>query len=506
MKQFIKKLKTYIDTHHPVIYLESLYELEVDDIILELSKKTKSSIMEYSHGRVSVYTDTGSKKYLDSISLADFLDKRLKDDFPKRFIVIKDIHKHLSESPSNEATDVLFRLKNLIYKIVKSDGASETTIFIVAPTLSIPVEISQFVTVFTVMPPSDEEIMGIINGFESKHSAGVDSIIDEDFKKEIVSRLKGLSRYEIKKILALALANDGHINKDDIQLIASEKGQMVKKSAILEMIEVKAKPDSLAGLQNLKAWIGKKSKIFERLAEAKTKKIDPPKGVMLVGLPGCGKSLSAEVIAAIMKTPLLRLDMGKLLGKYVGESEENMRRAIHLAEAVSPCVLWIDEIEKAFVGVSGDSGGSDVSKRMFGSFLTWMQEKTSPVFVVATANDITSLPPELLRKGRFDELFSVALPNKDEREGIFAVHLKKRDADSNIDKKRLAELSEGFIGAEIESVVKDALEEAFIDQKQFNTALLERITKELKPMSKSQKAKIDSYNQKIKELDIKSAS
>ncbi len=503
MGSLVEEIKEYIDTYHPVIYIESLDEIEADSVVKELAEKcNKRTVFEYSHKYMFEYKNGIKIRLQKEVDVSKFLDNRLTSDTKKQFIVLKDIHKYLIGDTSAESANLILSLKNLVYKIVEDDGKSENTIFIISPILAIPPEIAKFITVFKPKSPDEQVIASVIDAFCKTQEIQ----IQQSVKQEIINRLKGLSGYEINKILALALYRDGRINQEDFDLISKQKSQMVMKNGVLEMIEVKAKPDSLAGLQNLKYWIGKKSKIFERLAEAKTKKIDPPKGVMLVGLPGCGKSLSAEVIAAIMKTPLLRLDMGKLLGKYVGESEENMRRAIHLAEAVSPCVLWIDEIEKAFVGVSGDSGGSDVSKRMFGSFLTWMQEKTSPVFVVATANDITSLPPELLRKGRFDELFSVALPNKDEREGIFAVHLKKRDADSGIDKKRLAELSEGFIGAEIESVVKDALEEAFIDQKQFNTALLERITKELKPMSKSQKAKIDSYNQKIKELDIKSAS
>jgi SpoVK/Ycf46/Vps4 family AAA+-type ATPase len=184
-------------------------------------------------------------------------------------------------------------------------------------------------------------------------------------------------------------------------------------------------------------------------------------------VPGCGKSLNAKAAAKLFEVPLLRLDLGRLMGKYVGESESNMRNAIALAEAISPCVLWIDEIEKAFAGIGGEGGGAEVTTRLFGNFLTWMQEKESPTFVVATANDITKLPPELLRKGRFDEIFYVELPDEGEREKIFKIHIgKRRKQDlSSIDIKQLVAKTEGFSGADIEGVVKDAVETAFADQK-----------------------------------------
>ncbi len=189
-----------------------------------------------------------------------------------------------------------------------------------------------------------------------------------------------------------------------------------------------------------------------------------PKGLLIAGVPGCGKSLSAKAAASLFEVPLLRLDMGRLMGKYVGESESNMRQAIRLAEAIAPCVLWIDELEKAFAGI-GSQNGNEVTTRLFGTFLTWMQEKTSPAFVLATANDITKMPPELLRKGRFDEIFFVDLPNPAERRKIFEVHIKKRRPKdlANIDISKLVNMTDGYSGADIEGVVRDGIENAFCD-------------------------------------------
>ena len=232
--------------------------------------------------------------------------------------------------------------------------------------------------------------------------------LTEDNIEKIITRLKGLSQTEIYNILSLAVSEDGMLTSRDLTNILEQKQQLVKKSGILEMISVKETMNDIGGLENLKRWLLRKAEIFKQIKKAQDFGVDIPKGVLIAGMPGCGKSLTAKAAAKAFDVPLLRLDMGRLMGKYVGESEGNMRRAIKITEASSPCVLWIDELEKAFAGIGG--GGSEVTIRLFGSFLTWMQEKDSLAFVVATANKIDSLPPELLRKGRFDETFYVDLP------------------------------------------------------------------------------------------------
>jgi SpoVK/Ycf46/Vps4 family AAA+-type ATPase len=233
------------------------------------------------------------------------------------------------------------------------------------------------------------------------------------------------------------------------------------------MIPLKETMNDIGGLDNLKDWLRQKAKVFKNMGKAQEYGVDIPKGVLIAGVPGCGKSLNAKAAAHLFEVPLLRFDLGRLMGKYVGESEKNMRNAIALAEAISPCVLWIDELEKAFAGIGGDGGGAEVTTRLFGNFLTWMQEKESPTFVVATANDITKLPPELLRKGRFDEIFYVGLPNDREREKIFQIHIKKRRPGDlkQIDIATLVAKTKGYSGADIEGVIKDAVESAFANDK-----------------------------------------
>ncbi len=256
----------------------------------------------------------------------------------------------------------------------------------------------------------------------------------------------------------------GKIDKETLRLIIEQKQQMIRKAGILEMIPVNEGLEDIGGLENLKEWLERKAIILKDMAKAQEFGVELPKGVLIAGVPGCGKSLNAKASAKLFEVPLLKLDMGRLMGKYVGESEANLRQAISLAEAISPCVLWVDELEKAFAGIGGEGGGAEVTTRLFGQFLTWMQEKKSAVFVVATANDIMKLPPELIRKGRFDEIFYVKLPATEERRKIFEIHISKRRPGEliEIDISKLVQKTEGYSGADIEGVVKEGIENAYV--------------------------------------------
>ena len=275
------------------------------------------------------------------------------------------------------------------------------------------------------------------------------------------------------------------------------------------MIPLKENINEIGGLENLKNWLQRKSKVYREINKAKAFGVDMPKGVLIAGVPGCGKSLSAKVTANLFEVPLLRLDIGKILGKYVGESEENMRKAISLAEAISPCVLWVDELEKAFAGIGSGGEGNEVTVRLFGAFLTWMQEKTSSVFVIATANDITKLPPELMRKGRFDEIFFVGLPNEEERKKIFEIHIKKRRVNdfSEIDISKLVAKTKGYSGADIEGVVKEAIENAFTDGKEkISTEYILNAISETHSLSEIMKESLDSMSRIYEDRKFKNAS
>ena len=275
---------------------------------------------------------------------------------------------------------------------------------------------------------------------------------------------------------------------------------------MLEIINFKESIDDIGGLENLKEWLRRKAKVFQNLDKAIKFGVDVPKGIMIIGMPGCGKSLTAKATASLFEIPLVRLDVGRLLGKYVGESEQNMRKALKLSEAISPCVLWIDELEKAFAGVGSDSG--EVTTRLFGQFLTWMQEKDNTVFIVATANDVSKIPLEFLRKGRFDELFFVDLPNPQERKIILDIHLKKRKKwNIEIDTIALLKETEGFNGADLEAVVKETIENAFIESKEIITTkdLLD-VIENTKSISDTMEDKIEQIKDTISNMDIKQAS
>ena len=350
------------------------------------------------------------------------------------------------------------------------------------------------------------EIKQVIVEFLQDYSLGN---LNDRLLEEIVVAFKGLSKMEIETILALAFSSKGEIDRSTIDLIIEQKQQMIKKTGILEMVPIKESMEDIGGLENLKEWTQRKAKVLKNMARAEEYGVELPKGVLIAGVPGCGKSLSAKASAKLLEGPLLRLDMGRLMGKYVGESESNMRQAIALAEAISPCVLWIDELEKAFAGVGGDGGGAEVTTRLFGQFLTWMQEKKSAVFVVATATNIMKLPPELMRKGRFDEIFYVKLPSAKERRTIFEIHImKRRPGDlKNIDIDKLVEKTEGYSGADIEGIVKEGIESAFVKGKENVTSedILEAVgaTHSLREIMKEE---IEKMEKEYKDRKFKNAS
>ena len=488
----VNKLSSYVEALRPIIYIPTFDFEAFDDILLQVSEGIK--IYEFNDGLG--YVNFKTKNQETAYSLEEFLTLFATAEKQRAFLLLKDIHHHLNE-PKIQSL-----LKTIALKNIYNDDFY-VTIFIVSTKLIIPVELEKLITVYEAPYPTREEIIEIINDFAKEMKIS----IKENLVEELSFSLKGFSEFEIRQILNLAYQNSGAIEKKDVSLILEEKEQIIKKSGMIEILSFKERIDDIGGLDNLKNWLVNKSKIFNRLDEAVKFGVETPKGLLIVGMPGCGKSLTAKATANLFNVPLLRLDVGKLLGKYVGESEENMRRAINIAEAISPCVLWIDEIEKAFSGI-GKSSGHEVTTRLFGYFLTWMQEKTSSVFVVATSNDISYLPPEFLRRGRFDEIFFVDFPNDEERRSILELHLKKRGKwHKDIDTIKLLKETQGYSGADIEAVIKDTIEKAFIRNavKITTDDILSEI-KETKPMSVSLKDKIEGLKEALKKIDVKRAS
>ncbi len=488
----VNKLSSYVEALRPIIYIPTFDFEAFDDILVQISDGIE--IYEFNDGLG--YVNFKTKQSETAYSLEEFLTLFLSGDKQTAFLVLKDIHHHLN-NPKVQSLLKSIALKNIY------DDDFYVTIFIVSTKLIIPVELEKLITIFETPYPTQSEILEIINEFAKEMQIS----IRENLVDELSLSLKGFSEFEITQILNLAYQNSGAIEKKDVSLILDEKKQIIKKSGLIEILSFKENIEDIGGLDNLKGWLINKSIIFNRLDEAIKYGVETPKGMMIVGMPGCGKSLSAKATANLFNVPLLRLDVGKLLGKYIGESEENMRRAINVAEAISPCVLWIDEIEKAFSGI-GKSTSHEVTTRLFGYFLTWMQEKTSSVFVVATSNDISYLPPEFLRRGRFDEIFFVDFPNDEERRSILELHLKKRGKwHKDIDTIKLLKETKGYSGADIEAVIKDTIEKAFIKNAEIlkTEDILSEI-KETKPMSVSLKDKIDGLKEALKKIDVKRAS
>jgi ATP-dependent 26S proteasome regulatory subunit len=487
-------LASYVDALRPIIYID-YFDFSVIDAIID-SIAGGNGIIEYDNALGLV--DFHKKNPMREYDLEEFLRSNMDNGFEKdTFIVLKDVHERLKDP----------KIISLLKRISENNMRKEDyrcTVFIVSVKIVIPPELENYITIFNIPLPDANEIQSAISGFAND----LDITIKQDVIDELTLSFKGLNEFQIGQILNLAYQDGGNIDKKDKALILKEKEQFVKKSGMLEIVNFKEEIGDIGGLENLKEWLRRKAKIFDDLDRAIKFGVDVPKGILIVGMPGCGKSLTAKATASLFAIPLVRLDVGRLLGKYVGESEDNMRKAFKLSEAISPCVLWIDELEKAFAGVGGDGGGSDVTTRLFGQFLTWMQEKENTVFIVATANDISKMPVEFLRKGRFDELFFVDLPNAEERRKILEIHIKKRGKwNKNIDSIALIKETEGFNGADIEAVVKDTIEEAFINGRDsISTDGLIKAIKDTKSISNILKEKIAQIKETLGKIDIKPAS
>lgn len=487
-----------VDVNTPIIYIQDYDFVRVDELIEECTKGYEKVEWNPATG----FTDFKTKEERSSaFSLAKLLRERLYNDITSEknnFIVLKNIHDCINQPD----------IKTYLHLIAQRrlyDQEYNTTIIIVSPKIEVPQEILKYVSFFEIPFPEDEELNSLIDEHIEVNKYDKTKFSEED-RKELLQSLKGMSAFEVDRVLDMAMSKDGSLSAQDKSMILEQKKQMVKNSGLLELINVKESIDDIGGLENLKEYLKKKERIINNLVKARDAHVATPKGVFIVGMPGCGKSLCAKAASTLFNAPLLKLDMGSMLGKYVGDSESNLRRAIKIAEAAAPCILWIDEIEKGFSGVGGE--GSDVITRMFGYFLSWMQDKESAVYVIATANNADSLPPELKRKGRFDEIFCVNLPNDKEREAIFKVHLKNspiKEADSEIIKA-----TDGFNGADIEAVVCEAMEKKFLeslDKKEVDfNLLLKNIAKKTNCISKSCKKQIEAMEKVFKENFFTKAS
>ena len=389
--------------------------------------------------------------------------------------VLRDFNRFLDD------VSISRKLRNLA-RCLKAEAKN---LVIVAPQIYIPNELAEIITVVDFPLPSGTEIQGEIE----RLLGGLGQTLAPALRDEWSRAAQGLTMERIRRVLARCQADHGQLGADDVELMLEEKRQSIRQTQILDFYPASERISDIGGLDNLKDWLLRRGGAFSE--QARRYGLPYPRGLLLAGIQGTGKSLTAKAIAHHWHLPLLRLDVGRLFGGLVGESEARTRQMINLAEALAPCVFWIDEIDKAFGGMDSRGDGGTTS-RVFGAFITWLAEKTSPVFVVATANNVQSLPPELLRKGRFDEIFFVGLPNKTEREAIFSVHLNRlrphKMADYDI--HRLAYETPDFSGAEIEQILVEAMHIGFSQNREFTTDDILSAASQVVPLARTAKEQI----------------
>lgn len=521
----VQKIISYIYAGHPLFYIQHSDFFAVREIIKEVKEKFKKDFFDY---KFYEYTNAfgsrveyGEPFDSDEIEIEDeysedfenWLYTKSQDKTPK-FLVLKDI---VTNDLSSMAVSFI---KEMAEETI--DNEENGTIIVIAESKPVPFpkELESIITIIDVNPLCDEDIKATIENFVKKNGLKRGFIDNTQMFSEFAYQFRGLQQNQIERILGIAVVNDknNELKNDNEQKknILEEKEQIIKKSGILELVINSSDFKKIGGLGPLKNWLEDKKLIYEDIVKAKAFGVAKPKGILLVGMPGCGKSLAAKATATLFNVPLVRLDVGSLLGMYVGESEHNMIKALSLSDSFSPCVLWIDEIEKAFAGIntSGKSDGSEVVSRIFGQFLTWMQEKDNEVFIVATANDIEAMPPELLRKGRFDELFFVDLPSLNGRKEIFKLKFESKNQDLNqVDLDKLAKETEGYSGSDIEDIVNTAIEKKYIAIKRsknmtptLTTDFIIDILSGKKSISKMLDNKIEYLKEQYKKLDLIPAS
>jgi ATP-dependent 26S proteasome regulatory subunit len=445
-----------IRASYPLLYCISLEEDPIEEILLQVAVQFQPPRPVLFWDLVRGWNDKEKKDETANIgSVMGALERIAKAPVEDNTIfVLRNLHLFLKHPYTPQTIPILQELINLTREL----KSSRKILILTGYNLELPLELREQATVIDFPLPTAQEIDYLISKLVSPEQLKVAGV----GRERLVKACQGLSRTRIQRILAKALAAKRQVDESDINTILEAKKQVIRQTEILEFLNTKDSLKSVGGLENLKQWVRMRQEAFTE--EARRYGIPNPKGLLLVGIQGTGKSLCANTIAHEWRLPLLRLDAGRLFGGIVGESESRARQMIQLSEAMAPCILWIDEIDKAFGNISsGADGDSGTSRRVFGSLITWMQEKTSPVFIVATANNVRILPAELLRKGRFDEIFFVNLPTESEREEIFKVHLQRLRPNRwrEFDLCLLAGLTKEFSGAEIEQTIIDGMYRAF---------------------------------------------
>ncbi len=487
----VQELETLIRAKYPILYICSAEERRVEELLRQVAGRRRKKLLGWTvtEGIQDLTLPKASEVDKEARDALQVLD-HIASSKEAAIFLLKDFHPYIDDSRlplDPERATVIRRLRDVANELKES----RKTLVLLSPLHVVPADLEKDVTLLDYSQPTPEELHAalerVLRSARQRSHALQDLELDEEARARVIRSAQGLTCTEAENVFAKSLVMTHGI---DLDVILAEKQHLLRKSKVLEYFHTPESFSEVGGMEELKEWLRKRGAAFSEAARRFG--LPEPRGLLLLGVQGGGKSLMAKAVASQWKLPLLRLDMGRIFGEMVGASEQNMRHALQVAESISPCVLWLDEIEKGLAGMAS-SGRSDAgtSARVFGTFLTWMQEKQSPVFVVATSNDVRQLPPELLRKGRFDEIFFVDLPSKPERAEIWDIHLRKRKREpKHFDLQRLVAESKGFTGAEIEQLIISALYDAFDERRDVEMNDLLRVISQTLPLSEVMREEI----------------
>lgn len=488
-----REIEVALRSRFPLLCLVSPEEERVVELVRRVCERTQRPLVGWDHadGFRVLHGEASAATAREPLAALEAIERYEG----AAVFLLRDFHQCWHLAPR-----VVRKLRSIVHQL----KYTRKTIVVTLPAGAIPEELRDEAVSFDVPPPDRAELGAVLD--ELSQAPGLKVDLDAAGRERLVQAAVGLSAAQARRVFSRAFVSNGVLDARDIELVTAEKGRIVRESQALEFLPPELGVGDVGGLDLLKEWLRRRERAFTE--DARAYGLAPPKGIALLGIPGTGKSLSARMVAALWGLPLLRLDVGALFGSLVGQSEANTRRALALAESVAPCVLWIDELEKSLSTGSSDGG---TSMRVLANLLSWMQDRKRPVFVVATANDVTRLPPELLRRGRFDEVFFLDLPTLEERSAILTVHLRRRGRDpARFDVERLARESHGYVGAELEQAVIDAMFGAFADPagagREVTTEDVSAALAHLVPLSRSQREVIAALRTWLSEGRAQSAS
>ena len=501
-KDSVQHFKTLVVSFHPVIVIETVEEERVQTLMQKVCADMQMPVFEWSIAQglmrspespdnrwQNEYSPPGAKRGQALPKTAEPIDmlRHIQDMSFKAIFWLKDFTPHLKDSV----------VARQFREVAQQFSLNRSTIVISGSGTSLSPELAQDAVYFDIKLPEPEELYGAVSDVVRVLRGKVTVELTPEDIHALVKALQGMTLSQTRKVVSYAALHDGKLNADDVKRVLARKARVIHEEGLLDYFPSETNAAELGGFEGLKRWL-----TYARVGftpQARKFNLPAPKGILIVGIQGCGKSLAAKTIARQWNLPLLKLDAGRLYDKYVGESDKNFRRAVVLAETMAPCILWMDEIEKS-MGQSGSDADGGLSRRLFGYFLTWLQEKSQEIFVVATANDLSAIPPELLRKGRFDEIFFVDLPEADERENILKIHLSRRNQGLEAyDLPTLVAVTEGFSGAEIEQAIITAHYRALYENRPADTALVVEQVQRTVPLSVTRREDINRLRALAKE-------